>query len=97
MAEKFGCLQRNGPNRLAFSPDEKSFNDNWANKKKVTIRYDVNVDGTLSNAKVFFDMTNTRKRRQQDPRSLRQTGLYNIRLNVPGIRPPLAQKELAKR
>jgi len=51
MAGKVSCLQRNGPNGLAFSPDEKYFNDNWANKEEVIIRYDVNADGTLSSAK----------------------------------------------
>ena len=48
-----------GPNGLAFSPDEKYFYvDNWDEKKKVVMRYEVNADGTLSNGKVFFDMTN---------------------------------------
>lgn len=31
--------------------------DNWDNKKKVVMRYQVNPDGTLSNRRVFFDMT----------------------------------------
>jgi gluconolactonase len=47
-----------GPNGLAFSPDEKYFYvDNWDDKKKLIMRYEVNADGTLSNGKVFFDMT----------------------------------------
>ena len=47
-----------GPNGLAFSPDEKYFYvDNWDEKKKIIMRYEVNEDGTLSNGKVFFDMT----------------------------------------
>ena len=48
----------NGPNGLAFSPDEKYFYvDNWDEKKKVVMRYEVNPDGSVSNGKVFFDMT----------------------------------------
>ena len=47
-----------GPNGLAFSPDEKYFYvDNWDVEKKVVMRYEVNPDGTLSNGKVFFDVT----------------------------------------
>ena len=50
----------NGPDGLAFSPDEKYFYvDNWDDKKKVIMRYQVNADGTLSNGKVFFDKTNS--------------------------------------
>jgi len=46
------------PNGLAFSPDEKYFYvDNWNEKKKVVLRYEVRQDGTLANGKVFFDMT----------------------------------------
>jgi gluconolactonase len=46
------------PNGLAFSPDETYlYVDNWNEKKKVVIRYDVRPDGTLANGKVFFDMT----------------------------------------
>ena len=47
-----------GPNGLAFSPDEKFFYvDNWDLKQKVIMRYEVQVDGTLLNGKVFFDAT----------------------------------------
>jgi gluconolactonase len=47
-----------GPNGLAFSPDEKYlYVDNWDTQKKVVMRYEVNAEGTLSNGKVFFDMT----------------------------------------
>ncbi len=46
------------PNGLAFSPDEKYlYVDNWNEKKKVVMRYDVRPDGTLANGTVFFDMT----------------------------------------
>jgi len=44
-----------GPNGLAFSPDEKYFYvDNWEEKRKIILRYEVNLDGTLSNGKVFL-------------------------------------------
>jgi gluconolactonase len=47
-----------GPNGLAFSPDEKFlYVDNWDNKRKIIMRYEVRPDGTLTNGKVFFDAT----------------------------------------
>ena len=47
-----------GPNGLAFSPDEKFlYVDNWDEKRKVVMRYDVRPDGSLANGIVFFDMT----------------------------------------
>src|SRR5574341_238153 len=49
-----------GPNGIAFSPDEKyRYVGNWDEKKKVVMRYEANADGTLSNGRVFFDMTGT--------------------------------------
>ena len=136
----------NGPNGLAFSPDEKYFYaDNWDEKKKVIMRYEVKPDGTLTNGKVFFDMTSAPGEDALDgikvdergnlyvsgpgglwiispegkhlgtivgpehPHNMAwgdddgktlylcaQTGLYRIRLNLQGIRPPLRQKEPAK-
>jgi gluconolactonase len=126
-----------GPNGLAFSPDEKYFYvDNWDEKKKIIMRYEVNPDGTLSNGKVFFDMTSAEGEDALDGMKVDQkgnlyvsgpgglwiitpegkhlgtivapehphnfawgdddgktlylcakTGLYRIRLNIPGIRP----------
>ncbi|HEX3351441.1 MAG TPA: SMP-30/gluconolactonase/LRE family protein [Terriglobales bacterium] len=126
-----------GPNGLAFSPDEKYFYvDNWDEKKKIIMRYEVNADGTLSNGKVFFDMTSAEGEDALDGMKIdkkgnlyvsgpgglwiispdgkhlgtivgpehphnfawgdddgktlylcAKTGLYRIRLNVPGIRP----------
>jgi gluconolactonase len=126
-----------GPNGLAFSPDEKYFYvDNWDEKKKIIMRYEVNLDGTLSNGKVFFDMTSAEGDDALDGMKIDQkgnlyvsgpgglwiissegkhlgtivapehphnlawgdddgktlylcakTGLYRIRLNIPGIRP----------
>lgn len=48
----------NGPNGLAFSPDEKYlYVDNWDFKKEVIMRYEVKADGSLSNGEVFLDAT----------------------------------------
>jgi len=48
----------NGPNGLAFSPDEKFFYvDDWDDQRKIVMRYEVQPDGSLRNGKVFFDMT----------------------------------------
>lgn len=48
-----------GPNGIAFSPDERFlYVGNWDEKKKVVMRYEARPDGTLSDGKVFFDMTN---------------------------------------
>lgn len=47
-----------GPNGIAFSPDEKYlYVGNWDPEKKIVMRYEVAADATLSNGKVFFDMT----------------------------------------
>ena len=47
-----------GPNGLAFSPDERYlYVANWDEKKKVVMRYRANLDGTLSDGEIFFDMT----------------------------------------
>ncbi len=126
-----------GPNGLVFSPDEKYFYvDNWDEKRKIIMRYEVNPDGTLSNGQVFFDMTSAPGEDALDGMKIDQkgnlyvsgpgglwiispegkhlgtiigpehphnmawgdedgktlylcarTGLYRIRLNIPGIRP----------
>ena len=136
-----------GPNGLAFSPDEKYlYVDNWDEKRKIIMRYEVNSDGTLANGKVFFDMTSAPGEDALDGMKIDQkgnvyvsgpgglwiispqgknlgtiagpehphnfawgdddgktlylcarTGLYRIRLNVAGIRPPLGLQELAKK
>ena len=47
-----------GPNGIAFSPDERYlYVTNWDEKKKVILRYEAQPDGTVTNGKVFFDMT----------------------------------------
>ena len=49
-----------GPNGLAFSPDEKYlYVDNWDEKRKVIMRYEVKLDGSLSNGHVL-DRKSTR-------------------------------------
>jgi gluconolactonase len=127
----------NGPNGIAFSPDEKYlYVTNWDDKKKVIMRYESHPDGTVSNGDVFFDMTSapgedaldgikldrqgnlyvsgpgglwivSREGRHlgtviapkhphnmawgdEDGKTLylcAQSGLYKMRLNIPGIRP----------
>jgi len=47
-----------GPNGLAFSPDEKYlYVDDWDDKKKIILRYDVQPDGSLTNKSTFLDVT----------------------------------------
>ena len=47
-----------GPNGLAFSPDEKYlYVDDWDDKKKIILRYDVQPDGSLTNNSTFLDAT----------------------------------------
>jgi gluconolactonase len=47
-----------GPNGIAFSPDEKYlYVGNWDPEKKIVMRYEVAPDASLSNGKIFFDMT----------------------------------------
>ena len=46
------------PNGIAFSPDQKVlYIANSDEKRKVWMRYDVADDGTVSNERVFFDVT----------------------------------------
>jgi gluconolactonase len=72
-----------GPNGLAFSPDEKYFYlDNWDEKKKIIMRYEVNPDGTLSNGKVFFDMTSAEGEDALDGIKIDQKG--NLYVSGPG-------------
>ena len=126
-----------GPNGLALSPDEKHlYVGNWDPQRKIVMRYEVQGDGSLTNGRVFFDMTTSPgedaidgikvDRRgnlyvsgpgglwiisaegkhlgtvsapehphnmawgDDDGRTLyltAQTGLYRLRVNVPGTRP----------
>jgi gluconolactonase len=72
-----------GPNGLAFSPDEKYFYvDNWDPQKKIVMRYEVNTDGSLSNGKVFFDMTSAEGEDALDGMKVDQKG--NLYVSGPG-------------
>jgi gluconolactonase len=47
-----------GPNGLAFSPDERFlYVGNWDPERKVVMRYEVAKDGALRDGTVFYDMT----------------------------------------
>lgn len=47
-----------GPNGIAFSPDEKFlYVANWDAKRKAIMRYEAKPDGTLANGRIFFDAT----------------------------------------
>jgi gluconolactonase len=47
-----------GPNGIAFSPDERYlYVGNWDLSHKVVMRYEVAADGSLSSGHVFHDMT----------------------------------------
>ncbi|MGA2328261.1 MAG: SMP-30/gluconolactonase/LRE family protein [Bryobacteraceae bacterium] len=48
-----------GPHGIVLSPDEKYlYVTNHSGKNKVVIRYDANPDGSVSNRKVLFDVSN---------------------------------------
>lgn len=50
------------PNGIAFSPDEKTLYVSDVNPKRAAwLAYDVKPDGTVTNARVFFDATRWRK------------------------------------
>ena len=49
-----------GPNGLAFSPDEKTLYVANFQPRRYWMRYDVAVDGTVSNGKVFADVNDER-------------------------------------
>jgi gluconolactonase len=52
------ATELDGPNGLAFSPDERFlYVTNWDEKRKVVMRYAVARDGSLSAGRMFFDMT----------------------------------------
>ncbi len=47
-----------GPNGIALSPDERSlYVGNWDDHRKIVMRYAVAPDGSVSDGRVFFDMT----------------------------------------
>ena len=72
-----------GPNGIAFSPDEKYlYVDDWDDKKKVVMRYEVNPDATLKNGKLFFDMTGAMGEDALDGLKVDQKG--NLYVSGPG-------------
>jgi gluconolactonase len=47
-----------GPNGIAFSPDERFlYVGNWDLERKVVMRYEIDAEGELSHGTVFHDMT----------------------------------------
>ena len=72
-----------GPNGLAFSPNEKFlYVDNWDVKRKIIMRYEVRPDGTLTDGKVFFDATAEPGEDAWDGMKVDQEG--NLYLSGPG-------------
>jgi gluconolactonase len=74
-----------GPNGLAFSPDEKHlYVTNWDVTKKVVMRYAVGADGTLSDGRVFFDMTNAPEDRDLALDGIKLDRAGNLYVSGPG-------------
>jgi gluconolactonase len=72
-----------GPNGIAFSPDEKYlYVGNWDDNQKVVRRYEVGVDGSLSNGRLFFDMTSAKGEDAIDGIKVDQQG--NLYVSGPG-------------
>src|SRR6185503_19091662 len=72
-----------GPNGIAFSPDEKYlYVGNWDEQKKVVMRYEVGINGSLSNGRVFFDMTSAKGEDALDGIKVDQRG--NLYVSGPG-------------
>jgi gluconolactonase len=72
-----------GPNGIAFSPDEKYlYVGNWDDNKKVVMRYEVAMDGTLSAGRVFYDMTSAPGEDAIDGIKVDQNG--NVYVSGPG-------------
>lgn len=72
-----------GPNGIAFSPDEKYlYVGNWDEKAKVVKRYEVNLDGTLKNGKLFYDLTDAPGEDAIDGIKVDQAG--NVYVSGPG-------------
>ena len=71
------------PNGIAFSPDEKVlYISNSDEKHKVWMRYDVAQDGTVSNGRVFFDVT--AEKEDGLPDGMKLDTLGNIYASGPG-------------
>lgn len=71
------------PNGLAFSPDEKTlYVANSDPAYRVWMRYDVAADGTVSNGKVFADVTDEKE--PNDPDGMKVDSLGNVYGSGPG-------------
>jgi gluconolactonase len=62
------------PNGICFSPDEKYLYVNNSEPKKLWMRYTVKADGTLTDAKVFFDATSDTRVGAPDGMKVDQSG-----------------------
>jgi gluconolactonase len=66
------------PNGICFSPDEKYLYVNNSEPKKLWMRYTVKTDGTLTDAKVFFDASSDKRLGAPDGMKADQSGnLYS--------------------
>lgn len=73
----------NGPNGIAFSPDERYlYVTNWDDKRRVILRYEVTSEATLRNGTVFFDMTSAPGEDALDGMRVDQKG--NLYVSGPG-------------
>jgi gluconolactonase len=71
------------PNGLAFTPDEKyMYLNNSEPNRKICLRFEVRDDGTLTNEKVFFDVTQDRSDGVPDGMKVDQEG--NVYSTGPG-------------
>jgi gluconolactonase len=71
------------PNGIAFSPDEKTlYVANSDENKKLWMRYDVAANGTLSNGKVFADVTSEKE--DGLPDGMKVDTLGNVYATGPG-------------
>jgi len=58
---KLVTKELSGPNGIAFSPDEKHlYVGNWDDNRKVVMRYTLREDGSVTESKLFFDMTSAK-------------------------------------
>jgi gluconolactonase len=74
-----------GPNGLAFSPDEKFlYVTNWDVTRKVVMRYAVAADSTLSEGRVFFDMTSAPEDRDLALDGIKVDRQGNLYVSGPG-------------
>jgi gluconolactonase len=72
-----------GPNGIALSPDERFlYVGNWDDRKKIVMRWALAADGSVSDGRVFFDMTDAPGEDAIDGLEVDQEG--NIYVSGPG-------------